>query len=101
MTNEANQGQQSGGQQQKGNPSGQQQSGQKKPNESGEQGSQGNDELQVASRSKLLNSVVTLGKGRKTKSRTKESAHKHDLFPPPPEVRGPSYLSKKGHMYGT
>jgi hypothetical protein len=34
MANEANQGQQSGGQQQKDNPSGQQQPGQKKPNPS-------------------------------------------------------------------
>lgn len=41
MTNEANQGQRYGGQQQKENPSGQQQPGQKKLNPSSEQGSQG------------------------------------------------------------
>ena len=45
MANEANQGQQSGGQQQKENPSGQQQPGQrKKPNPFGEQESQGNEQ---------------------------------------------------------
>ena len=44
MANEVNQGQRSGGQQQKENFSGQQQPGQKKPNESGEQGSQGNEQ---------------------------------------------------------
>jgi hypothetical protein len=37
MANEANQGQQSGGQQQKDNPSGQQQPGQKKPDQGTEQ----------------------------------------------------------------
>jgi hypothetical protein len=47
MGNEANQGQQSGGQQ-KDNPSGQQQPGQKKPNPSGEQESQGNEQQRRA-----------------------------------------------------
>src|SRR5882724_11662437 len=48
MANEANQGQQSGGQQQKENPSGQQQPGQNKPKPSSEQESQGNEQQRRA-----------------------------------------------------
>jgi hypothetical protein len=48
MPSEANQGQQSGGQQQKQNPSGQQPGQQKKPNPFGEQGSGGNEQQQRA-----------------------------------------------------
>jgi hypothetical protein len=82
MANEVNQGQQSGGQQQKENPSGQQQPGQKKPNESGEQGSQGSEQQrrtpgrEQEQDNEITNSVASLAKGKKTKLRTKESAHK-------------------------
>ena len=44
MANEANEGQQYGGQQQKENPSVQQQPGQKKPDPSGEQEARGNEQ---------------------------------------------------------
>jgi hypothetical protein len=37
-----------------------------------------NGELQAASRSKVMNSVAGLGKGKKTKLRTKESAHREN-----------------------
>jgi hypothetical protein len=78
MANEPNQGQQSGGQQQKENPSGQQQPGQKKSNESGEQGSQGNElQRRTPGREQEQGNeqLAPLVKGKK-KLRTKESAHK-------------------------
>jgi hypothetical protein len=53
-------------------------------------------ELQARSRVTIRLSVALPAKAKKTKVRTKESAHKHDLFPPPLEVRGSCYLVETG-----